>query len=42
MGERDRAPWGWNALLVAGQPLGIEPHGVAGARELADRKQVIC
>ena len=34
MVDRDRAPWVWNALLVAGQPLGIEPHGVAARESL--------
>jgi aminomethyltransferase len=34
MVDRDRAPWVWDALLVAGQPLGIEPHGVAARESL--------
>jgi glycine cleavage system T protein (aminomethyltransferase) len=34
MVDRDRAPWVWNALLAAGQPLGIEPHGVAARESL--------
>ena len=34
MVDRDRAPWVWNALLGAGQPLGIEPHGVAARESL--------
>jgi aminomethyltransferase len=34
MVDRDRAPWVWIALLVAGQPLGIEPHGVAARESL--------
>ena len=34
MVDRDRAPWVWNALLVAGQSLGIEPHGVAARESL--------
>src|SRR5262249_29293734 len=34
MVDRDRAPWVWDALLAAGQPLGIEPHGVAARESL--------
>jgi aminomethyltransferase len=34
MVDGDRARWVWNALLVAGKPLGIEPHGVAARESL--------
>lgn len=32
--DRDRAPWVWDELLMVGQPLGIEPHGVAARESL--------
>src|SRR5438105_10189984 len=34
MVDRDRAPWVWDALLAAGRPLGIVPHGVAARESL--------
>ncbi len=34
MVARDLAPWIWDALLMAGRPLGIVPHGVAARESL--------
>lgn len=34
MVERDLAMWVWDALLAAGRPLGIMPHGVAARESL--------
>ena len=34
MVARDLAPWVWDGLLIAGRPLGIEPHGVAARESL--------
>jgi aminomethyltransferase len=34
MVARDLAPWVWDALLMAGRPLGIVPHGVAARESL--------
>jgi glycine cleavage system H lipoate-binding protein len=34
MVARDLAPWIWDELLMAGQPLGIVPHGVAARESL--------
>ena len=34
MVARDLAPWVWDELLMAGRPLGIEPHGVAARESL--------
>ena len=34
MVARDLAPWVWDALLMAGRPLGIVPQGVAARESL--------
>ncbi len=34
MARRELAPWIWDELLMAGQPLGIMPHGVAARESL--------
>jgi len=34
MVARDLAPWVWDELLMAGRPLGIQPHGVAARESL--------